>query len=420
LSPITRLIAAASLASCASLAAAQSSITLFGTTYSVERINISNSILMPNSNNPGETLQLFETEGATYLGNNRMALSADDMSDNYITAIDNHMVEIALTFGPGGPSAAFVRPIALVDGQTSYDLNPSGLTINPTAAGLGAGGNLIVANGDGRLHSFAFNNTNPSTSELEFPAGSGCLTTPGSCGIDLTFRNIEVEDVAFVPLPAGPSFAVINQSLDGPDLSGIELWSTTGSFRSAFSVGGTVTPSLVPAVAKGLTYLAPSTRFPASMRNGALMVSFDRDFPALQAFALDGTLLGTEILTTDGTRFGPRRLDLTGCDGRPLHIESLAADPESGRLFLVNQGVNFTCNYIWILTPVCPADLGGEGGSQGSDGILDNNDFIVFIQLFFDNNPAADLGTEGGAAGSDDNFDNNDFIVFIQAFFEGC
>jgi hypothetical protein len=70
--------------------------------------------------------------------------------------------------------------------------------------------------------------------------------------------------------------------------------------------------------------------------------------------------------------------------------------------------------------PECPADLGGEGGSTTPDGMLDNNDFIVFIQYFFDGNSAADLGTEGGAAGSDGVFDNNDFIVFIQAFFAGC
>jgi uncharacterized repeat protein (TIGR01451 family) len=65
------------------------------------------------------------------------------------------------------------------------------------------------------------------------------------------------------------------------------------------------------------------------------------------------------------------------------------------------------------------ADLGGEGGSEGADSILDNNDFIVFIQLFFAQDARADLGAEGGAAGADGNFDNNDFIVFIQEFFAG-
>jgi hypothetical protein len=66
------------------------------------------------------------------------------------------------------------------------------------------------------------------------------------------------------------------------------------------------------------------------------------------------------------------------------------------------------------------ADIGSEGGAQGFDGVLDNNDFIVFIDLFFGQNPAADLGSEGGAQGADGIFDNNDFIVFIGLFFAGC
>jgi hypothetical protein len=67
-----------------------------------------------------------------------------------------------------------------------------------------------------------------------------------------------------------------------------------------------------------------------------------------------------------------------------------------------------------------PADIAGEGGAAGGDGVLDNNDFIVYIGYFFAGDPLADVGSEGGAAGSDGNFDNNDFIVFISQFFGGC
>jgi hypothetical protein len=65
------------------------------------------------------------------------------------------------------------------------------------------------------------------------------------------------------------------------------------------------------------------------------------------------------------------------------------------------------------------ADMGGQGGSLGHDGIIDNNDFIVFIDLFFSQSPLADLGSEGGAEGPDGTFDNNDFIVFISWVFAG-
>ncbi|MDP1661350.1 MAG: GC-type dockerin domain-anchored protein [Phycisphaerales bacterium] len=70
--------------------------------------------------------------------------------------------------------------------------------------------------------------------------------------------------------------------------------------------------------------------------------------------------------------------------------------------------------------PCGPADVGGQGGVPGADGVLDNNDFIVFIDYFFANNPLADRGIQGGVAGSDGSWDNNDFIVFIDQFFSGC
>jgi hypothetical protein len=67
-----------------------------------------------------------------------------------------------------------------------------------------------------------------------------------------------------------------------------------------------------------------------------------------------------------------------------------------------------------------PADLGRQGGLTGFDGVLDNNDFVAFIDAFFALNPAADLGVQGGLPGTDGLFDNNDFVVFIDRFFAGC
>jgi hypothetical protein len=66
------------------------------------------------------------------------------------------------------------------------------------------------------------------------------------------------------------------------------------------------------------------------------------------------------------------------------------------------------------------ADMGEQGGFNGSDGIYDNNDFIVFIDRFFAADIGADIGSQGAALGRDGAFDNNDFIVFISQFFEGC
>lgn len=71
-------------------------------------------------------------------------------------------------------------------------------------------------------------------------------------------------------------------------------------------------------------------------------------------------------------------------------------------------------------TPVCASDVGAAGGLPGRDGLLDNNDFVAFLGLFFDAHPSADLGAVGGERASDGLFDNNDFIVFIDLFFAGC
>jgi hypothetical protein len=68
------------------------------------------------------------------------------------------------------------------------------------------------------------------------------------------------------------------------------------------------------------------------------------------------------------------------------------------------------------------ADIGAQGGVYTScgDGVLDNNDFIVFIDLFFAASPIADRGVQGGVPGSDSAWNNNDFVVFVDQFFAGC
>ncbi|MDP1663399.1 MAG: GC-type dockerin domain-anchored protein [Phycisphaerales bacterium] len=65
------------------------------------------------------------------------------------------------------------------------------------------------------------------------------------------------------------------------------------------------------------------------------------------------------------------------------------------------------------------ADIGQAGGIDGADQLLDNNDFVVFIDRFFLGDVRADLSGPGGGA-ADGVLNNNDFIGFIDAFFAGC
>ncbi|HYD02441.1 MAG TPA: VCBS repeat-containing protein, partial [Phycisphaerales bacterium] len=94
-----------------------------------------------------------------------------------------------------------------------------------------------------------------------------------------------------------------------------------------------------------------------------------------------------------------RPVALTSCGGQPGNAVTLS-----------------------LIDPCGGADVGATGGvfTGCGDGVLDNNDFVVFIDLFFSGNAVADVGTTGGVPGADGRFDNNDFVVFIDMFFAGC
>jgi len=85
----------------------------------------------------------------------------------------------------------------------------------------------------------------------------------------------------------------------------------------------------------------------------------------------------------------------------------------------VIEGDNFRFGPL-VIPPCGPADVGSIGATPGPDHVLDNNDFIVYVDMFFAHDPAADRGSTGGEPGSDGMWDNNDFVVFIDQFFTGC
>ncbi|HZW07189.1 MAG TPA: GC-type dockerin domain-anchored protein [Phycisphaerales bacterium] len=90
---------------------------------------------------------------------------------------------------------------------------------------------------------------------------------------------------------------------------------------------------------------------------------------------------------------------------------------------LVGYGQHDGVTEAWrveLAPPSCPADIGTVGGVPGRDGVLDNNDFVVFIDYFFAHDARADHGSTGGVPGADGAWDNNDFVVFIDEFFAGC
>ncbi|HYD02555.1 MAG TPA: immunoglobulin domain-containing protein, partial [Phycisphaerales bacterium] len=127
------------------------------------------------------------------------------------------------------------------------------------------------------------------------------------------------------------------------------------------------------------------------------------------------------VALSDGA--DPSGVVYSGVNTPTLLIDSVQAGPSA----LFHCRATTACGQsvesgtaVLAVASCCPADLGGQGGVPGADGVLDNNDFIVFIDYFFNQDARADVGAAGGVPGQDNAWDNNDFVVYIDSFFAGC
>ncbi|HYD01283.1 MAG TPA: GC-type dockerin domain-anchored protein [Phycisphaerales bacterium] len=115
-------------------------------------------------------------------------------------------------------------------------------------------------------------------------------------------------------------------------------------------------------------------------------------------------------------------------DNSGLKVYRLVDNDGDGRFTTAGERVDFVAGGLGAARAISlvhdvgcsAADIGRQGGVLGGDGVLDNNDFVVYIDLFFGDAPLADVGRQGGIAPGDGSWDNNDFVVFIAAFFAGC
>ena len=212
-------------------------------------------------------------------------------------------------------------------------------------------------------------------------------------GLDEEF----VDPIAERPFP-DPDFADYTFNLPSP----------SGSFAGLDIDDFTSPPSSLLLRNAGYTV---SPTFPEGMEGASIEVRH-RGLATLLATASDGTSIAMTMPPT--TDWSLASLSLP----EGFHLQSLSISaPLTARLdelFISLRDGPGSEPFD------CPADLGGAGGLPVPDGVLDNNDFIVFINYFFDADPLADVGVQGGGPGQDGAFDNNDFIAFINLFFEGC
>jgi hypothetical protein len=133
---------------------------------------------------------------------------------------------------------------------------------------------------------------------------------------------------------------------------------------------------------------------------------------------------------------GGGRVRVRGAEMMRMRIEPVSrlANLPSGVHGRVRVMVRGACGEVMSeekmlnVLPRCgAADIGGQGGAALTcgDGVLDSNDFVVFLQWFFAGDLRADFAGQGASPVirepiGDGVLDNNDFVVFINLFFEGC
>ncbi len=442
------MLPALALSAFVGTAASADSITLFGQEYSVQSFDYSQLITWQLDSIPRPPIRLAEVEGIHFASNDRVYFSSDAISEvntNVIASGVNKNWVIEASFTTSGNAItgmAFNRVILSNRGplQTNpvglFDLDPAGITINPTNSGIGAGGNLVVTSQKTKLRPYSLA---PNAVSVALQPGGGPCPS-GDCFSSTSNSVADGEDLAFVPGFGArqPGFYILDQEF--PDRA--VRYSLSGQLENSgsFLIGGDAPAMSDPdsiATPKGMCYMADSPFFPATVNRpgGTLLVALDNDVPGLQVFDFDGNMLAFEPLTYEVPSF-TIRLPMGACDDVP-QLESIAVDPATGRLFLVNQGNGFTCNILWVLTPVAaapagcsPADLANTDGDPAPDNSIDNGDFSAFFSAFFlpETDPArllADIANTDGestleGAGPDGNIDNGDFTAFFFYFFLGC
>ncbi len=347
-------------------------ITLFGQAYSVQRFSYAVDYVDPTDEN--FMISVSEPEGAQWLGNDAFVLSTDNA--DFFGSAKNQVLELRFTRDDMGviTGVAFERVVIVNDpalGFGTFDLSPSGVSINTGDTGLAGMGNLLIAD-----------------SENQFVRGFD-LSTGASLGGFSASPNTEVDDVEYI----GELGEVWSVREDTPAF--IDRHDAAGGYLGSFAIAANADPAVLGSP-KGLVYLPTAGSYPMSLSGGAALVTLDDDGPGIQAFDLSGALIGFEPLTDDGTGDGAPLLETP--DGGQLIIEAAMTIPETGQIILVNQGDVLSDQVLYVLTPIpCPGDTNGDNlvnfadlntvlsgfGASGEDlpGDVDGNGTVNFADL---------------------------------------
>jgi len=361
------LLALAGAAACtpAVLAEDVGQITVFGTLYDLQRFDTS-TVLIPDELNAGLFINLIRVEGTTLLDSSRLIMTTR-YGNEFFGSYNFYAVTVNLDADTTGKitGLSYGDTLVVANGGTTNPINHNGFT---TARGVAINTKGTPSTTDdtlvlGRDRTYQF----PLTSG-QFQGGP---VLPGDFA-----NNPQNEDVAYVT--SLNEFWILNQPADR-----VHRYTQAGVAAGTFNIGFARNGALASNSSKGLTFLPDSPAFPAIFQGlgGVAIVAHDDTQPSLEVYrASDRSFVAREALNspdaTDASGTGAAsRLPLDNCGMESQQIESLAADPATGRLFLTQQGDGFLCEYLWILTPVAADSCGSTDfdgdGDEGTDADIE-------------------------------------------------
>ena len=332
---------------------------------------------------------------------------------------------------------------------------PESVVVSTRVVGLASGAGVSVAASGGPITA-AFEQMLDNGANGDATAGDGIysttVTVPGGFPQGDSVINIGAEDTlgntsfATVTLNVGPCNPTYNEDGDAGELPSTAAVAVglgpINRIRGTITTGDTdmykitiCDPDQFYASAVGGTTF-DTQLFLFDLQGMGIACNDDTPAGFLGAGTLQSTLAGAPAAGDYYIAIAPwdrDPLDNTGQElflDQPFNVQHTADGPGGANQLDSWAGAAaptgaYTITFLGACfvtdtPPACPADVGTAGGEPGQDGLLDNNDFIAFINFFFEQNPIADQGVAGGEYGSDGLYDNNDFIAFINHFFDGC
>ncbi|MFT3686802.1 MAG: GC-type dockerin domain-anchored protein [Phycisphaerales bacterium] len=330
------------------------------------------------------------------------------------------------------PPVATGASTGLGNGQVLLTVNVTP-GVNPDSTGIavvgdlsGMGGSSSAAFHDDGLNGDATAGDNIFSYTAAFPTGDpdGTAYTVSYTVTDQQSNNVtgninvvadlagDMPATAFIPAGTG-ELSSISGAFGANDVDMYKISICDPASFSATTVGGTTADTqlfLFDENGMGVTFNDDSTGLQSTL-TAQFVSSSGNYYIAVSRFDIDPVDAGGNELWID-TPYGVERQPDGAGAGSPI------AAWNGANAATATYTISFTGTCYPTNNSVCsPADLGMAGGVVGHDRLLNNNDFIAFITLFFANDPRADMGMAGGVPGSDSLWNNNDFIAFISYFF---